>query len=181
MLNIGYPADWPRLTAAGVLPGVNGSSFFVSGLSAVLSDTTQVLVPGELSTLRTSGCQKCLCSTGGCSPAVGIQTGVPECVVAANLAAVCVDEAGRRPYTHAGQQFAQCLQCECAGPCGADGACTPRSAFCYDVNGTYVLQGQQAACTPCPKLCVDSCARASSQVVEGISVSCERHVLLGTR
>jgi hypothetical protein len=152
------------------MPGVNGSKFYIRDLAAIVSDGTRVFAPGELSTLRTSTCQKCLCS-GGCSPAIGIQAGVPECVVSAGLAAVCVDEAGRRPYTHAGKQFAQCLQCECAGPCGAGGTCTPRSPFCYDANGTYVVQGQLAACTSCPQLCVDCCSRSSSQLVQGMSVS----------
>ncbi len=167
----GFSVDWPNFSAAGAMPGANGTRFFIRDLKAVLSSDGEVVA--TLSSLRSSACQKCLCSSteaSGCSPANGIKVGVAECVVDEAVAQVCVDETGQRPYHHAGQRFAQCLQCECAGPCGANGTCIPRSPFCYDANGQYVVAGQAAACTPCPALCVGQCSRASSDLVGGVSV-----------
>jgi hypothetical protein len=169
-----FPALRSQVSAAGVL---NSTSYlFVHDLLAVVSQARQILSPGAVSSFRTSTCQLCRCSDTSsnaqrCSPDHGAQVGVPECVVPPELASLCVASNGLRPYLHAGQHFAQCLQCECASPCAADGTCMPREPFCYDFNNNYVAQNQSAACFECEQLCAfGSCSRMRINPFDGVVV-----------
>ncbi len=170
----GFPALWDAVSAAASGPD-DDSTFFFHELAAVVSQDGQILSPGIVSSFRSSTCQLCRCSdvsSGAqrCSPDNGVQVGVPECVVPPELAPICVATNGVRPYVHAGQYFAQCLQCECASPC-TGGTCTPREPFCYDANNMYVAQNQSAACVECEQLCApDSCSRTRTEPLDGVAV-----------